>query len=83
MLEFSLASRLGYRVKDPVPFVFNVQVLGFDGQVATNEKLTIRPDMPMRSWTVPDALTHKPEVGVNGPANAPTATARAVRGQDA
>lgn len=83
MLEFSLASRLGYRVKDPVPFVFNVQALGFDGQAATNEKLTIQPDMPMRSWTLPDAVTHKPEVSVNGPADAPPATARVARTQDA
>jgi transglutaminase-like putative cysteine protease len=54
-MEFSVTSKLAYRVQAPTPFVFNVQASRFSGQTVVSESLTIQPDMPTESWTMPES----------------------------
>ena len=54
-MDFSVKSTLGYRVKQDVPFVFNMQAQQLDGQVITSETLRIEPDLPLETWTMPES----------------------------
>lgn len=54
-MEFSVSARLGYRVKQDTPFVFNVQAQQFDGQEVVAESLQIDPVLPIETWTMPES----------------------------
>jgi transglutaminase-like putative cysteine protease len=54
-MDFSVAATLGYRVKQDVPFVFNVQAQRFAGQEILSETLRIEPERPTDDWTMPES----------------------------
>lgn len=54
-MEFSVSAKLGYRVQQPVPFVFNVQARRFAGQEIVSEALHIDPPLPLQDWTMPES----------------------------
>ncbi|WP_428487857.1 transglutaminase-like domain-containing protein [Rhodopila sp.] len=54
-MQFSVSSKLGYRVQAPTPFVFNVQATRFRGQTVSTESLSIQPEIPIESWTMPES----------------------------
>ena len=54
-MDFSVKATLGYRVKQDVPFVFNVQAQQFTGQTIVRESLRIDPQLPAESWTMPES----------------------------
>jgi transglutaminase-like putative cysteine protease len=54
-MEFSVSAKLGYRVKQPTPFVFNVQAERFAGQEVVSETLQIDPALPLEHWTMPES----------------------------
>jgi transglutaminase-like putative cysteine protease len=54
-MDFSIKSKLGYRVQQQTPFVFNVQAQSFAGQDILSETLTIVPELTIESWTMPES----------------------------
>jgi transglutaminase-like putative cysteine protease len=54
-MEFSVQAKLGYRVRQATPFVFNVQAQRFPGQTITSETLRIEPELPTEDWTMPES----------------------------
>ncbi len=40
-MEFTVKAKLGYRVRQDVPFVFNVQAQRFTGQTIVTESMTL------------------------------------------
>jgi transglutaminase-like putative cysteine protease len=54
-MEFSVSARLGYRVKQHTPFVFNVQAERFPGQDIVSEALQIDPGLAVEDWTMPES----------------------------
>ena len=54
-MDFSVKAKLGYRVEQETPFVFNVQVQRFSGQTIVDESLQVEPKMPLESWTMPES----------------------------
>src|SRR4051812_19584859 len=57
-MEFSVCARLGYRVEQHTPFVFNVQAQRFAGQEIVSEELNIDPGLPLEHWTMPESGNH-------------------------
>jgi transglutaminase-like putative cysteine protease len=55
MMEFLVQATLGYRVKQEVPFLFNVQAQSFTGQAIRSEALRVEPELPIESWTMPES----------------------------
>jgi transglutaminase-like putative cysteine protease len=55
MPDFSVQATLGYRVKQDVPFVFNVQAQQFAGQTIMSESLQLDPALPIERWTMPES----------------------------
>src|SRR5689334_10707339 len=54
-MEFSVSARLGYRVEQQTPFVFNVQAQRFAGQEIVSESLRIDPELRLEDWTMPES----------------------------
>src|SRR4051812_31956196 len=54
-MEFSISVRLGYRVEQHTPFVFNVQAQRFAGQEIVSEELKIDPGLPLEHWIMPES----------------------------
>lgn len=54
-MDFSVRAVLGYRVKQNVPFVFNMQAQQFAGQTIRSESLRVEPELPIESWTMPES----------------------------
>ena len=54
-MEFLVQARLGYRVKQETPFVFNVQAQVFPGQTIASESLRIEPELLTDDWTMPES----------------------------
>jgi transglutaminase-like putative cysteine protease len=55
MMDFSVEATLGYRVKQDVPFVFNVEAQQFAGQTIVSESLRLDPELPIERWTMPES----------------------------
>jgi transglutaminase-like putative cysteine protease len=54
-MEFSVQAKLGYRVQQETPFVFNVQAQNFAGQTIRSESVRIEPELHTESWTMPES----------------------------
>ena len=54
-MDFAVKATLGYRIKQNVPFVFNLQTQQFAGQTIKSEFLQINPELPIESWTMPES----------------------------
>jgi len=54
-MDFSLKATLRYRVKQDVPFVFNIEAQQFAGQTILTETLQIEPGLPVERWTMPES----------------------------
>ena len=52
---YSFGCRLGYRVKDHTPFVFNIEAARNPGQVLVAETLGIEPELTAERWTMPES----------------------------
>ncbi|MDX7952847.1 transglutaminase family protein [Lichenihabitans sp. Uapishka_5] len=53
-MRFSLGCSLGYDVKVPTPFVFNVELAKLASQTIVSETLTLSPDCATERWTMPE-----------------------------
>jgi hypothetical protein len=51
-MDFSVKATLGYRVRQDVPFVFNVQAQQFAGQTIVTESMTLDSELPIEPWTM-------------------------------
>ena len=54
-MDFSVKAKLGYRVEQNTPFVFNLQACAFAGQEILSETLRIAPELPLENWTMPES----------------------------
>ncbi len=54
-MDFSVSAALGYRVKQPTAFVFNVAAECFPGQEVVAEQLHIDPPLELEHWTMPES----------------------------
>jgi len=52
--RFSLGCELSYDVVSPTTFIFNFEVAKLERHRQLEEKLTFSPDLPRRTYTVPD-----------------------------
>ena len=87
-MEFSVQAKLGYRVQQETPFVFNVQAQSFTGQTIQSKSLRIEPELQTESWTMPESgnryfrliappgafkISYQTKVDLGHPAEDPTA----------
>jgi transglutaminase-like putative cysteine protease len=54
-MDFSVKAMLGYRVRQNVPFVFNLQAQQFVGQTIVTESMTLDSELPIERWTMPES----------------------------
>jgi transglutaminase-like putative cysteine protease len=54
-MKFSMGCRLGYRVEALSSFVLNIQPATFERQKLLRERLTLTPERPVESWTMPES----------------------------
>jgi transglutaminase-like putative cysteine protease len=54
-MVFTVQATLAYRVRQDVPFVFNVQAQQFAGQTIVSEALRLDPALPIEAWTMPES----------------------------
>ena len=53
-MKFSLGCALGYDVKEPTPFLFNVELAKVATQTILAETLTLSPSLEAERWTMPE-----------------------------
>ena len=53
-VRYRLGCDLSYEVKTPTVFIFNLEVAKLLRHLDLTERLTITPDLPRRTYTVPD-----------------------------
>lgn len=53
-MRYRLGCELSYEVKGPTTFIFNFEVAQLRRHVDLSERLTITPDLPRRTYVVPD-----------------------------
>ena len=54
-MDFSVKAMLGYRVRQGVPFVFNLQAQQFVGQTIVTESMKFDLELPIERWTMPES----------------------------
>ena len=54
-MEFSVQAKLGYRVQQETPFVFNMQAQSFTWANDPSVSLRIEPELQTESWTMPES----------------------------
>ena len=54
-LRYSLGCHLSYRINSETLFIFNLEVARLTRHRALWDRLTFWPDLPVRTYTVPDA----------------------------
>jgi transglutaminase-like putative cysteine protease len=54
-MRFELGCKLVYEITSVVPFVFNIEVQEFDGQVVESEYLQLSPDLNVELWLMPES----------------------------
>ncbi len=54
-MKFKLGCKLGYRVEQETPFVFNIEAQSFETQSVETEHLALDPPLPVERWTMPES----------------------------
>lgn len=54
-MDFLVKVTLGYRVKQDVPFIFNVEAQEFAGQTILADSLRLDPELPIERWRMPES----------------------------
>lgn len=54
-MKFKLGCRLNYRVSEPIPFIFNIELQSLPGQAVEAETLLLPPGLAADRWTMPES----------------------------
>ena len=54
-MRFRIGCQLGYRVKGPTPFVFNIEAASFPTQTVVEESFAVEPKLEIERWLMPES----------------------------